>query len=118
MSQSGPPTARRVVLFNALRGSFCICESADLPMVDQFLAEGAFKPTSFAEQDFLDRTMELGYAVDDQCDEIEIGRNRKQAGMQDCPGVGSEHEWDFQDLNSFIWKSILRPVAGHPTLAF
>ena len=73
----------RVVLFNTLRGSLCVCESADLPMVDRFLSEGAFKPTSSGERDFLDRMMELGYAVEDQCDEIEIVRNRKLAGMQD-----------------------------------
>src|ERR1035438_9306227 len=73
----------RAVLFNTLRGSLCACEPADLPMVDRFLSEGVFMPTSSGERDFLARMLELGYAVEDQCDEIEIVRNRKLTGMQD-----------------------------------
>jgi uncharacterized protein len=73
----------RVVLFNTLRGSLSVCDPEELPLVNRFLSEGVFEPVSKEQESFLNRMLELGYAVDDRCDEMEIVRNRKRAGMCD-----------------------------------
>jgi len=52
-------------------------------MVLRFLSEGAFTPATEEDALFLSRMLELGFAVDDQCDEIEVVRNRKMVGMHD-----------------------------------
>jgi uncharacterized protein len=74
---------RQIVLFNSLRGSLTLWDPEEFGVAKCFLSAPIVEPDSPAGRAVLEKLIELGFVIRDECDEMQVVRERKTAGMND-----------------------------------
>jgi uncharacterized protein len=80
---AGSGDVHQIILFNSLRGSLTLWNPDEFEVAKTFLSEPIGEPKAPAEKAILGQLTELGFVVNDECDEMQLVLERKTAGMKD-----------------------------------